>query len=105
MMKINEINVEHSGNFQRYINECCESESDGKMNGFSAGCCKFRWRGHCCYVVFGDPHSIGSVPIASFRAIIQWPQHLIYLLLCTYSSHIAANLSNPDTHRPSTLHH
>jgi hypothetical protein len=32
--KINEINVELSGNSQRYINECCESESDGKIDGF-----------------------------------------------------------------------
>jgi hypothetical protein len=39
--KINEINVELSGNSQRYVNECCESESDGKIDGFSAGCCKW----------------------------------------------------------------
>jgi hypothetical protein len=32
-MKINEINVELSGNSQRYVNECCESESDGKIDG------------------------------------------------------------------------
>jgi hypothetical protein len=42
VMDINEINVELSDNFQRYINECCESESDGKIDGFSAGCCKRR---------------------------------------------------------------
>jgi hypothetical protein len=41
-MKINEINVELSGNSQRYVNECCESESDGKIDGFGAGCCKRR---------------------------------------------------------------
>jgi hypothetical protein len=40
--KINEINVELSGNSQRYMNECCESEFDGKFDGFSAGCCKYR---------------------------------------------------------------
>jgi hypothetical protein len=32
--KINEIYVELSGNSQRYVNECCESESDGKIDGF-----------------------------------------------------------------------
>jgi hypothetical protein len=41
-MKLNEINVELSGNSPRYINECCESESDGKIDSFSAGCCKCR---------------------------------------------------------------
>jgi hypothetical protein len=41
-MKINEIYVELSENFQRYVNECCESESDGKIDGFGAGCCKRR---------------------------------------------------------------
>jgi hypothetical protein len=40
--KINEINVELSGSSQRYVNECCESESDGKIDGFGAGCCKRR---------------------------------------------------------------
>jgi hypothetical protein len=40
--KINEINVELSENSQRYVNECCESESDGKIDGFDAGCCKCR---------------------------------------------------------------
>jgi hypothetical protein len=38
--KINEIYVELSENSQRYVNECCESESDGKIDGFGAGCCK-----------------------------------------------------------------
>jgi hypothetical protein len=38
--KIYEINGELSENSQRYINECCESESDGKIDGFGAGCCK-----------------------------------------------------------------
>jgi hypothetical protein len=41
-MDINEINVELSENSQRYVNECCESESDGKIDGFGAGCCKRR---------------------------------------------------------------
>jgi hypothetical protein len=39
---INEINVELSETFQRYVNECCESESDRNIDGFSAGCCKRR---------------------------------------------------------------
>jgi hypothetical protein len=39
---INEINVELSENFQRYIIEYCESEFDGKIDGFHAGCCKCR---------------------------------------------------------------
>jgi hypothetical protein len=39
-MDINEIYVEFSGNSQRYVNECCESESDGIIDGFGAGCCK-----------------------------------------------------------------
>jgi hypothetical protein len=39
---INEINVELSGNSQRYINECCESESHGRIDGFGACCCKHR---------------------------------------------------------------
>jgi hypothetical protein len=38
--KINEINVELSGNSQRYVNECCKSESDGKIDSSGAGCCK-----------------------------------------------------------------
>jgi hypothetical protein len=37
-MKINEINVELSGNSQRYVYECCESESDGNIDGFGAHC-------------------------------------------------------------------
>jgi hypothetical protein len=40
MTKINEINVELSGNSYRYINECYESASDGKIDGFSTGCYK-----------------------------------------------------------------
>jgi hypothetical protein len=40
--KINEINVELSGNSQRYVHECCESKSDGKIDSFGAGCCKRR---------------------------------------------------------------
>jgi hypothetical protein len=39
---INEINVELCENFQRYVNECCETETDGKIDGFGAGCCKRR---------------------------------------------------------------
>jgi hypothetical protein len=41
-MGINEINVELSENLRRYVNECCESKSDGKIDGFSAGSCKRR---------------------------------------------------------------
>jgi hypothetical protein len=41
-MKLKEINVELSGTSQRYINKCCESESDGKIDGFGAGYCKHR---------------------------------------------------------------
>jgi hypothetical protein len=44
-MDMNEINVELSENFQRYVNECCESESDGKIDGVHAGCCKCRGGG------------------------------------------------------------
>jgi hypothetical protein len=40
--KINEINVGLSGSSQRYVNECCESESDGKIDGFTTGYCKRR---------------------------------------------------------------
>jgi hypothetical protein len=40
--KINEINIELSGNSQRYVNECCESESDRKIDGFAAHCCRHR---------------------------------------------------------------
>jgi hypothetical protein len=36
-MDINEINVELSEKFQRYVIECCESESNGKIDGFGAG--------------------------------------------------------------------
>jgi hypothetical protein len=49
-MKINEINLELSGTSQRYINECCESESDGKIDGFSAGYCKCRGGVRRCHV-------------------------------------------------------
>jgi hypothetical protein len=38
--EINEIKVELSGHSQRYVNEYCESESDGKIDGFSARFCK-----------------------------------------------------------------
>jgi hypothetical protein len=54
MTKINEINVELSGNSQRYVNKCCESESDGKIDGFSTHCWECRggfaiamWCGMC----------------------------------------------------------
>jgi hypothetical protein len=40
--KIKEIYVKLSGNSQRYITECCESEFDGKTDGFGADCCKRR---------------------------------------------------------------
>jgi hypothetical protein len=40
--KINEIYVKLSGNLQRYVTECCESDSDGKIDGFGAGFCKRR---------------------------------------------------------------
>jgi hypothetical protein len=42
MIDINEINVQLSENFQRYVNECCKSESDGKIDGFSTSYCKYR---------------------------------------------------------------
>jgi hypothetical protein len=38
VMKINEINLELSGNSQRYVNERCESEADGKIDGFGTRC-------------------------------------------------------------------
>jgi hypothetical protein len=38
--KINELNVELSGNSQSDVNEYYESESDGNIDGFGAGCCK-----------------------------------------------------------------
>jgi hypothetical protein len=41
-MKITEINVELSGNSQRYVIECCKSESDGIIDGFGARFCKHR---------------------------------------------------------------
>jgi hypothetical protein len=44
-MDINEINVELSETLQRYVNEYCTSEFDGKIDGFSAGCCKRRGGG------------------------------------------------------------
>jgi hypothetical protein len=44
-MNINEINVELSDTFQRFVNECCECESDGKIDGSSSGCCKRRGGG------------------------------------------------------------
>jgi hypothetical protein len=37
-MDINEINLELSETFQRYITECCESESDGISDGVAACC-------------------------------------------------------------------
>jgi hypothetical protein len=49
---INEIYIELSGNSQRYVNECCESESDGNIDGFGAGCCKRRGGGRRCCVVY-----------------------------------------------------
>jgi hypothetical protein len=45
MTKINEINVELSGNSQRYVNEYCKSESNRKIDSFSTGCCKRRGGG------------------------------------------------------------
>jgi hypothetical protein len=44
-MKINEIYIELSGNSQRSVNKYCESESDGKIDGFAAGYCKCRGGG------------------------------------------------------------
>jgi hypothetical protein len=44
MTDINKVNVELSEHFQRYVNEYCESESDGKIDSFSAGYCKCRGR-------------------------------------------------------------
>jgi hypothetical protein len=41
-MKVNKINVELSGNSQRYINEHCESESNRKIDSFGTGYCKCR---------------------------------------------------------------
>jgi hypothetical protein len=55
---INEIYVELSGNSQRYVNECCESESDGKIDGFAAGCCKRRGGGVAVAVWYCDCESI-----------------------------------------------
>jgi hypothetical protein len=43
--KINEIYVRLSGNPQRYVTGCCESESDGIIKGFGADCCKRRGGG------------------------------------------------------------
>jgi hypothetical protein len=48
--KINEINVELSENLQRYVNECCESESDGKIDGF---------RGRSTRALYAFPASLG----------------------------------------------
>jgi hypothetical protein len=42
MTKINEIYLGLCGNSPRYVNEYCESESDGKVDGFIAGCGKCR---------------------------------------------------------------
>jgi hypothetical protein len=51
-MDINEINVELCESFQRYVNECCEFASDGKIDGFGAGCCKCRGGCRCCVVIY-----------------------------------------------------
>jgi hypothetical protein len=37
MIDINDINIELSGNRQRYVNKCSKSEANGKIDGFSAG--------------------------------------------------------------------
>jgi hypothetical protein len=55
-----EINVELSGNSERYVNECCESESDGKIDGFGAGCCKRRGGSPLPCGVFGDGRVDGT---------------------------------------------
>jgi hypothetical protein len=36
-IQINEINLELSENVQRYVNECCKSESDGKIDAVQVG--------------------------------------------------------------------
>jgi hypothetical protein len=66
MMDINKINVELSEDSQRYVNEYCESKSNGKINGFSTGCCKCRGGGLpllygivCIMSVFGERGAIG----------------------------------------------
>jgi hypothetical protein len=84
--KINEINVELSGNSQRYINECCESESDGKIDAFGAGCCKRRggvavamW---CVYATCASsfhPHSV-SFRISRVSGAVILLKSLINLL-------------------------
>jgi hypothetical protein len=55
-IEIHEIYIELSENLQRYENEYCESESDGKIDGFSTGC--YSWTmdhyhnhgGEICYI-------------------------------------------------------
>jgi hypothetical protein len=49
--KVNEIYVELSGNSQRDVIECCESESDEIIDGFGVRCCKRRGGGRRCCVV------------------------------------------------------
>jgi hypothetical protein len=106
-MKINEINVELSGNSQRYINECCESESDGKIDGFGAGCCKRRggiavamW----C-VVLGDGVSI-RFPDMFFRmvaiamlvgALALWSAALTAMPTCAFMLSVKALGSEQGT--------
>jgi hypothetical protein len=65
-MDINEINLELPEHFQRYVNECCESESDGKTDGFVLVVANAGGGGHRCFVVSiirAPDH--GGVPWAS----------------------------------------
>jgi hypothetical protein len=98
-MKINEINVELSGNSQRYVNECCESESDGIIDVFGAGCCKRR----------------GGVAIAMWCGCLT-PRFLNFVFKCRFhhnltvgcvyelikSNEIKAEPTMPTNRRPST---
>jgi hypothetical protein len=66
--KINEIYVRLSGNPQRYVTGCCESESDGIIKGFGADCCKRRGGGVAvpvtdCYGSSLSPSANGSLPL------------------------------------------
>jgi hypothetical protein len=76
---INEINVELSENFQRYVNECCESESDGNIDGFDAGCCKCRGGVTLAVCLIEVPGGCLWSPVRRLNR--RWCRRLIVLML------------------------
>jgi hypothetical protein len=100
MTKINEINVELSGNSQRYVNEYCKSESDRKFDGFSAGCCKCRGGSpllygiliSCLYTLYQHQPVLGI--LTTTMDLVYLFIYLFLILACNHKVMVDATYSN-----------